>query len=634
MRRCKRSELLLVPAVLSSCLLLGVGKPKPPIPSTSNGNASCERSDDVSFWENATSAPISSVGHENHRGSAWCDWNNDGLLDVYLTHFGVNGGGNFFGSPNQLLMNMGNGQFEEVTTEVTAVGSDLSHHSAWADIDNDGLPDLFVGQSTNYGQDQNHLLHHDSIGEFSDITNGNPLAMYWLSPRGVTWQDVNADGFVDLFITNSGGDQRRNRLLINQGDGTFEKDEGNGLDGLWDEGRGAAWTDFDNDGLVDLYVVAGSEDHSDPPYRTNALYKNNGDGTWSDVAVSAGVADIGHGRGVAWGDINNDGYMDILIGNQVGSDHPGNNKLYVNNTDGTFTDISESSGISENARTRCVSMADFNNDSLLDLYTVSFGSLAPPNRLYRNNGDLTFTEVASGLPISAPNCGNSASWADYDNDGWIDLLAVGGSPDAPGIGHNMLCHNMNQNGNHWIEFELCGVVSNRSAIGARVLITHQTSDGTLVNQMREVQSGSGYNTQHMFRAHFGLLDSEVIDQLTILWPSGITQTGTNIPADQILRIVESDGLAYDCNRNCIDDQQEILEGTSQDVDGDGIPDECRCTADFDNDGRVAVHDILILIADWGSDSTPENPLPTDLNGDGIVNINDLLIVVSAYGPCN
>lgn len=629
----RRYILLSFSILLSTCNLVSAGasKPKPNLTPTA---PNVERSVTNSNWDDVTTDILSGQGHENHRGSAWCDYDNDGLIDLYTTHFGVHDGvSEYLGSPNQLLKNMGDGVFIEVTTEVSSVGSDLSHHSCWADIDNDGLPDLFVGQSTNYGQDQNHLLHHDSVGVFSDITNGNPLAMYWLSPRGVTWQDVNLDGYVDLYITNSGGDQRKKRLLINQGDNTFVKEEDSGLDGIWDEGRGAAWCDFDNDGLADIYVVSGSEDHSGEVYRTNSLYKNNGDGTWTDVAESAGVADVGHGRGVAWGDINNDGLMDIIVGNQIGSDHPGNNKLYLNNGDGTFADISVSAGISENTRCRCVSMADYDNDGLLDLYTVTFGSAGPPNRLYRNNGDLTFTDTASGTPITAPNNGNSASWADYDNDGWIDIYTVGGSPDAPGIGHNLLIRNMNQNGNHWIEFELCGTTSNRSAIGTRITITHRNEQEVIVNQMREVQSGNGYNSQHMFRAHFGLGSSDTIDEVTIIWPSGIVQTANDIEVDQILRVVESDVFAMDCNRNCTDDIEDIIDGISLDVNYNDIPDECECLADFDNDGTVDIHDILYLFSTWGQNSTPDDPLETDLNGNGVVDVQDVIIAITSYGEC-
>jgi hypothetical protein len=576
-----------------------------------------------SNWENVTTTLTSGFGHENHRGSAWCDYDNDGLLDLYATHFGVhNGSTEYLGSPNQLLRNIGGGEFVEVTTEVSGVGSDLSHHSAWADIDNDGLPDLFVGQSTNFGQDQNHLLHHDVVGIFSDITNGNPLAMYWLSPRGVTWQDVNLDGYVDLYVTNSGGDERKKRLMINQGDNTFVLDETGSLESVWKEGRGAAWTDFNNDGLADVYVVAGSEDNSGEFYRKNDLFKNNGDGTWTNVAIPAGVADVGHGRGCAWGDINNDGYMDLLVGNQVGSDHPGNNKLFLNNGDETFTDISESSGISFNERTRCVSMADYDNDGYLDLYVVTFGSTAPPNQLFHNNHDLTFTDTASGTPITAPNNGNSASWADFDNDGWIDIYTVGGSPSAPGVGHNRLLRNANQNGNHWIEFELCGTITNRSAIGTRIHITHRNESNQVVNQMREVQSGSGYNSQHMFRAHFGIGQSEIIDEVTIVWPSGIVQTTVNLEIDQILRVVESDVFAVDCNRNCVDDAYDILDGTSLDEDGNGIPDECDCNVEVDcNDN--CIEDAFDI----------ENGTSTDDDGNGIPDECDCIPIEDCNENC-
>ena len=565
-----------------------------------------QRSGVDSIWEDATTNVTSGQGHENHRGSAWCDFNNDGLLDLYTTHFGLHSGTEYLGSPNQLLMNLGDGEFVDVATEISAVGSDLSHHSAWADIDNDGLPDLFVGQSSNYGQDQNHLLLHYSVGAFSDITNGNPLAMYWMSPRGVSWQDVNLDGFVDLMVTNSGGDNQKNWLMINQGDNTFVRDSVGSLEAEWKEGRGAAWTDFNNDGLADIYVACGSEDHLSLPLRRNHLFKNNGDGTWTDVAIEAGVADVGHGRGVAWGDINNDGFMDIIVGNQVGSDHPGYNKLYLNNGDGTFTDISESAGITENVRTRCVSMADYNNDGLIDLYTVSFGTTAPPNRLYRNNGDLTFTNVAVGTLVSAPYNGDSATWADFDNDGWIDLFTVGGSLSIPGVGKNKLIHNANHNGNRWIEFELCGTVTNRTAIGTRVSITHRDENNELVTQMREVQSGSGYNSQHMFRTHFGLGGSTAIKEVTILWPSGTVQTTTNLETNQIIRIVESHNFALDCNRNCVDDFDDIQNGTSADTNGDGVPDECDCTPTVDCNENC-INDSLDI----------QNGTSTDNNGNGI-----------------
>jgi enediyne biosynthesis protein E4 len=583
----------------------------------------------TSSWQLQNFPVVSGQGHENHRGSSWCDYDNDGFLDLYLAHFGVfDPNIEYSGSPNQLLKNVGDGDFVDVTTTELAIGDDLTHHAAWADMNNDGLPDLFVGQSSNFGTDQSYLLRHTEVGEFEEITNGEPLAMYGISPRGVTWADVDSDGLVDLFITNSGGDDLRNRLMINNGDGTFERLENSALVAQGVEGRGIAWSDYNNDNLPDVYICAGSEDNLDQAGRTNALFKNNGDGTFTNVGEEAGVADLRHGRGVAWGDINNDGFMDILVGNQVGSDIGGQNRLFRANGDGTYEDISDSSGIVENKRTRCVSMADYDNDGLIDLYTVQFGSLLPPNRLYHNNGDGTFAEVAQGTQAIGTFNGDSATWADYDNDGWIDLYLVGGSLSVPGIGQNILLRNTNHNGNHWIEFELCGTISNRTAIGARVTVVRTNSDGVVSSQIREVQSGSGYNSQHMLRTHFGLGDSEVIDEVTVRWPSGMVQTATDVAVDQIIRVVEHHEYATDCNRNCVADVSDIETGTSADADGNGIPDECECRADFNNNGEVEINDFLILFAYWGA-SGPE----ADLTGDNTVDIQDLLVLIISFGPC-
>lgn len=617
-------SILFTPLALSIGIAFGIGSPK----------SSHVRNGVGSLWEDVASPLVSGQNHERHRGSAWCDYDNDGLIDLYLSHFGERTDGVLVGSPNQLLRNVGNGKFEEVTTDELAVGSDLSHHSAWADLDNDGLPDLFVGQSTNFGQDRNHLLIHSELGEFVDVAQEDPLAMFWMSPRAVSWQDINNDGFVDLAIANSGGDNQQNWIMINQGNGTFVR-ENNELNQMWREGRGIAWSDYNNDGLADMYITNGSQDELPMAWRKNGLFRNNGDGTWSDVAIEAGVADIGHGRGVAWGDINNDGFMDVLVGNSLGVDHPAHNRLFRNNGDGTFTDITESAGIFEDKRTRCVSMADYDNDGLIDLYVVSFGTANRNNRLFHNNGNETFTNTAIGTLAEAVNNDESATWADFDNDGWIDLYTVGGSTTAPGVGQNQLLRNVNQNGNHWFEIELCGTTSNRSAIGARVSIAHRDSFDNIVNQMREVQSGNGYNSQHMQRAHFGLGSSTVIDELQVRWPSGITQTVDNIYVDQMIRVVEDEfGIAFDCNRNCVDDIADISQGVSSDVNQNSVPDECECISDIDGNGQVDVSDLLSIIGSWGETSPPDgDPLPTDLDGSHTVDVQDLLIAISDWGDC-
>ncbi len=583
-----------------------------------------------SSWEDVTTSLLAGEGHENHRGSAWCDFDNDGLLDLYSAHFGAfDPDGVYVGSANQLLRNIGEGAFEDVTTVELEANSGLSHHPAWADIDNDGLPDLFITQSSNAGTEHSILLHQDSVGNFSDITNGEPLQLGGLLPRGIGWQDMNNDGFIDLLIAVSSGDSMQNRMLINAGDGSFTRNSSL-FSEAYKESRSIGWCDYNNDGLADVYIANGAEDHSDESERTNQLFKNLGNGSWEDVASTAGVAEIGHARGHVWGDINNDGYMDLFVGNQKGSDTGGgHNHLFKNNGDGTFTDITVSAGMYASFRTRCVSMADFDNDGFLDIYVVNFGGQFPPNHLFHNNGNDTFTEVADGsLAVGGLFNGAAASWADYDNDGWIDLYLVGGSTEAPGVGMNKLLRNANQNGNHWLEVELCGTVSNKSAIGSRITITHINDQG-FVSQMRDVQSGTGYNSQNMMRTHFGLGSSNSVLNISIRWPSGIVQSIAGVASDQLIRVVEDDSVfAFDCNRNCVDDSVDIADGTSNDVNNNGVPDECECIADIDGDGSVNVVDLLAIIDNWGA-STSDG----DLDGDHFVGIQDLLLLIALWGSC-
>ena len=582
----------------------------------------------TSLWESVTTSETSGQGHENHRGSAWCDYDNDGFVDLYSAHFGSFSDGTYYGSPNQLLRNLGDGTFGDVTTSGVNAGTGLSHHPAWADIDNDGLPDLFVSQSSNSGTSGSVMIRQDDIGIFLDITNGEPLELGGVLPRGIGWQDINYDGFIDLLVSVSSGDDKKNRMFINQGDGTFTWDETLFSDEMV-EGRSVGWCDYNNDNLPDVYIANGAEDHSDVPQRTNQLFKNVGNGQWEEVGALAGVDDVGHARGHVWGDINNDGYLDLFVGNQKGSDTGGgHNKLYKNNGNGTFSNITVSAGMYASFRTRCVSMADYDNDGFLDIYIVNFGGATPPNHLFHNNGNNTFTEVGGGTPVQGNTSnGASASWADFDNDGWMDIYLVGGSDSAPGVGYNQLLRNINHNGNHWFEIELCGQYTNRMAIGARVSITHRNSDDELVTQMREIQSGTGYNSGNMFRAHFGLGGSEVIDELTIRWPTGIEQTMSNLQVDQILRVVEDIEFAFDCNRNCVPDYQDIAGGYSEDSNGNGIPDECDCIGDINGDGSVSVLDLILLIDAWGSTDSPA----CDLDGDGFVGVLDIVALVSEWG---
>jgi hypothetical protein len=597
----------------------------------------------LSSWTDVATPELRGVDHTGHRGAAWGDFDADGLIDLYVAHWG-HSGNPLPGSSNQLFRNTGGAVLQEVTAPPVDAPGSLSHHPAWGDIDNDGLLDLYVGSSANFGTAHSNLWRQGPAGTFTDVTNGEPLAMSNTLPRAVSWVDHDLDGRLDLFVTTSGA-ITPNRLLRNRGDGTFE-----GVTGVFEQpgrrSRGAAWCDYNNDGRQDLYIGAGAESYSAVDQRTNSLYLNVGGGAWVEVGAAAGVDHPGHARGAMWGDYDNDGWFDLIVGNNIGTDISGHNVLYRNNGDGTFTDVTLAAGILEDKRTRDVAFVDYDNDGWLDIYVVNFGTLDPPNSLYRNDRDGTFTDVAPGTPVEAGPSVSGGAWADYDGDGWMDVFTVGGSGAFPGVGENRLCHNDNQDGSHWIELDLVGTVSNRLAVGARVTLT---AGG--VTQSREVQSGVGYNMQHMHRVHFGLGAAATADTIEIRWPSGLVQTLTDVAADRILAITE-DPLApfADCDMNLEPDVVEIVRGDHRDCNVNGVPDACdiagdpsldlnlngvprACEAagDQNGDGLVDTSDLLGWLGAWGPCPDPCPPgCPEDGNGDCVVDVQDLLTILANW----
>ncbi len=212
--------------------------------------------------------------------------------------------------------------------------------------------------------------------------------------------DYDNDGNLDIFVADQSG---KNVLYRNDGDGTFT-DMSEAID-LGEDSDGAAWGDFDNDGFVDLFVVNSARE-------PNALYRNVNGSAFEDVSASAGVNDPYAAFGAAWADYDNDGDLDIYVSGE------GPNRLYRNNGDGTFTDVAEESGVSDNGVGRGIAWADYDNDGDLDLYV---GNLKAPNVLYRNEGDGSFKDVTAAAGVEDKEWTEGVSWADFDNDGWADL---------------------------------------------------------------------------------------------------------------------------------------------------------------------------------------------------------------------
>jgi hypothetical protein len=443
-------------------LFLGTVNTNPDVLYRNNGDGTFAR------LTQALAGPIVSTPGES-LGCAWVDYDNDGLLDMFV----ANGG--FMGNQeNFLYRNTGQGRFERVKGAVAGrivTDADPSFAASWDDFDHDGFVDLFVANGGFYGNSKNALYRNQGNGTFSRVTTGD-LVNTSAACTGGIWGDYNNDGFRDLFLANYSG--QKNALYRNNGDGSFVKmgasfvgsiatDVGNAL--------GAAWGDYDNDGNLDLFVTTRNA-------QPNFLYHNQGDGTFVRVTNSIPEADITNkgerSHGCAWGDYDNDGYLDLFVVNKYAK-----NFLYHNNRDGTFTKITAGSFVNEIA--------------------------------------------AAGLE------GHACAWIDFDNDGFLDLFETTFSKNA-------LYHN-NGNNNGWLSLKLVGTVSNRSAVGAKVRV-NATIRGKSLWQLREVSSGGTFGSPNDLRACFGLGDATNIDIVRIEWPSGTVQEVRNVAPKQFLTFTE------------------------------------------------------------------------------------------------
>lgn len=464
--------------------------------------------------------------------------------------------------------------FTKITTGPIATDKGTFAYAAWGDFRGLGFLDLTVGE---YSSPTNVFYRNNGDGTFARITPGDPLgtAAFLIDPAPA---DFDNDGHLDLFVTGVASvvSPPRNILCRNNGDGTFTAVSGGGVTNITGNFNTCAVADYDNDGFVDLFV---------PGFlgATSLLFHNNGDGTFGRVQSGPPVNTIINNYSVSWADYDMDGFMDLLVNTD------NRNLLYHNNRDGTFSQIltnivatdtwpqnpwgsawgdydndglpdlfvtgmemgnrlyhSLGKGAFTNVTagpmlpppsgggSRACAWGDYDNDGYLDLYVCSYNAF---NRLFHNNGNGTFTQILIGAPVDEGNayiyC-NSCGWADYDNDGFLDLFVTRAS-DTAGPVSNLLYHN-DGNTNGWLKVKLVGQASNRSGIGAKVRV-HATIGGKTFWQMREVSSGGGRWVQPLV-AHFGLGDAINVDVLRVEWPSGIVQTLTNVAPRQTLTVVE------------------------------------------------------------------------------------------------
>ena len=547
-------------------LLLACQKPQQESPSTT---------DAVHFTDIADTAGIT-FRHSNGKtgryyfietvasGGGFIDYDNDGDLDLYLLN-GCAIPGYQPSEPlsSKLYRNDGSNRFTDVTLQAGV--SNAGHYGlglAVGDYDNDGDQDLFV---TNFGE--NILYRNNGDGTFTDATAIASLAVPRLPyfSTSAAFVDYDRDGDLDLFVCG-------------YVDFTFDTNKKCVRDGL------QSYCDPDAyNALPDL------------------LYRNNGDGSFTDVSVTAGIADTnGKGLGVVCGDYDNDGWPDIYVANDRTP-----NLLYHNNADGTFTEVALMTGVAygEDGVARAgmgVDFGDYDGNGAPDLYITNFSM--EPNSLFRNNANGTFTETTFPAGLGNPTLlflAFGTAFFDYDSDGWLDLFAANGhvidniekfEQNVTYEETNQLFHNtgdgkfeevsaiagapfkvkrvhrgaafgdMDNDGdidvlvtsvngpvallrndsspdNRKLLVKAIGVKSNRDGIGTRM--TAYAGD---LKQTRDVKSAYSYMSSNDFRIHFGLAEHTVIDSLTVNWPSGTQETLHRLPVDQQITIREGEGV--------------------------------------------------------------------------------------------
>ncbi len=500
-------------------------------------------------------------------GVAFLDFDNDGILDLFFTD-----GRTLDGAPatahSRLYHGKGDGTFVDVTEKAGVARSGWGQGVAVGDYDNDGFDDIYV---TFYGS--NVLFHNNGDGTFTDVTARAGVAAGGWS-TSAAWADYDGDGRLDLYVARyidfdpataplpgarvpgvnctyrgfavmcgpRGLKGQRDILYHNNGDGTFtDVTERAGLDKSAYRGLGVVWGDYDNDGRPDLFVANDAQ--------PNLLYHNRGDGTFEEVGLVAGVAVDEDGReragmGVDFADYDNDGWLDVAVGNFAGEPC----SLYRNRGDGTFVETTWTSGIGPPTvplLTWGTRFFDYDNDGWKDLIFAN-GHVYPEVTargldetyaerllLFRNKGGGAFslTGTAAGEMWNRTWPARGLAVGDYDNDGDLDIVVavVNGPP--------LLLRNDGGNSSHWLSLKLVGTRSNRDAIGARV--TARVGGRSIVE---EVRSGGSYLSQSDLRVHFGLGANTSIDALDIVWPSGTREGLGSVSGDRFLTVREGSGI--------------------------------------------------------------------------------------------
>jgi len=506
--------------------------------------------------------PVTDGG--DSRSVNWIDYDGDGDLDLFITNGPQSGQNNFLYENN-------NGTFTKITDNIITQDVKSSDGSTWGDYDNDRDPDLFVGNW--WGQ--NNLLYNNAGNKSFILTNEKPSLEPSYSETG-SWGDFNNDGFLDLYVANSDGN-RKNFLYMNNGDGRFTKILEGDIVNDAHFTRSVDWIDYDNDGDLDLYCA--NEGNTQ-----NSLYKNNGDNTFTKITNLPIVLFGFNSLSSSWADFDNDGDFDLFIANNSNQ----NNEFYRNNGDENFSKLNLIPVTNDNGYSVSNAWGDVDNDGDLDLFVTNAfsGNARTNNFFYINNGNGTFTKD-NGLLTQNNGWTYGAEFGDFNGDGYLDLATA----NCFGANENNSVYVNTGGTNNWIILDLEGNVSNKSAIGTVVKLKANIS-GNNILQSRRVAGQSSYCAQNL-QLHFGLGTATVVDSLFIYWASGETTVLTNVSPNQKLKIIENfpDGfLKSNFKADVLSGGGGLkVQFTDLSISDSNIP-ITNWEWDFNNDGTVDSHE--------------------------------------------